>query len=262
MGSAAQQTPQNAPRDCELRDKVALVTGAARGIGLHIAARLARSGCTVVLTDIDAEGASRGAAEIDGPAGSLHMDVRDRAGIRDAVRWVLAAHQRIDILVNNAGVIAQGPFDQTDSVAWDELVAVNLTGIYNCVQEVVPSMIDNQRGNIINIASVSAYRGGGSVGNVWYGMTKAGVVAITQGLARELGPRGIRVNAIAPAVVDTDLVKPYLTEPLRAAISTRIPMGRLAHKDDLGELAAWLAGERSQFITGQAIAVDGGLLCT
>jgi 3-oxoacyl-[acyl-carrier protein] reductase len=246
----------------ELRERVALVTGAARGIGLHIATRLAESGCTVVLTDVDADGAARGAAAIGGAASALPMDVRDRAAIRDTVQRVLGAHGRIDILVNNAGVLAQGPYDQTDGAAWDELVAVNLTGIYNCVQAVVPSMIDRGRGNIVNLASVSAARGGGSVGNVWYGTTKAGVVAITQGLARELGPRGIRVNAIAPAVVDTDMMKPYLTEAVRGAICARIPLRRLAHKRDLGELAAWLVGDRSEFITGQTIAVDGGLLST
>ncbi len=260
MQDGSKHTSQQ--QDQELRERVALVTGAARGIGLHIAARLAGSGCTVVLTDIDADGAARGAAAIGGTAGALRMDVRDRAGIGDTVRRVLDTHGRIDILINNAGVLAQGAFDQTDGAAWDELVAVNLTGIYNCVQAVAPSMIAHGRGNIVNIASVSAARGGGSVGNVWYGTTKAGVVAITQGLARELGPRGIRVNAIAPAVVDTDMMKPYLTEAVRGAICARIPLRRLAHKRDLGELAAWLVGDRSEFITGQTIAVDGGLLST
>lgn len=250
------------PDDDSLRDRIALITGAARGIGLHLAARLAGAGCTVVLTDLDAQGVSRAASSIGEAASAAAMDVRDRRAVRDTVRLVLDRHRRIDILVNNAGVLTQGTFDQTTAAAWDELVAVNLGGLYNCVQAVVPSMKAEGRGNIINLASVSAARGGGSVGNVWYGATKAGVVAMTQGLARELGPHGIRVNAIAPAVVDTDLVRPFLSESLRAAICARIPLGRLARTQDLGELAAWLAGDASGFITGQTIAVDGGLLCT
>ena len=246
----------------DLQGRVALVTGAARGLGLHIAERLARAGCQVVLGDIDAQGAARAAAAIGPAARALAMDVRDRAQVRACVDTVLEAQGGIDILVNNAGVLGQGPFEQTDGAAWDELVAVNLTGIFNCVQAVAPSMIDRGRGHIINLASVSAALGGGSVGNTWYGTTKAGVVAMTQGLARELGPRGVRVNAISPAVVDTDMMRPYLTEAVRGAITARIPLRRLTRHSDVGEVAAWLAGDASEFVTGQTIAVDGGLLCT
>lgn len=246
----------------DLQGQLALVTGAARGIGLHIAERLARAGCRVVLTDLDADRAANAAASIGLRAQALAMDVRDRGAIATAVERVLREHEAIDILVNNAGLLGQGSFDRTDGAAWDDLVATNVGGVYNCVQAVAPSMIQRRRGCILNIASVSAARGGGSVGNVWYGATKAAVVAITQGLARELGPKGVRVNAISPAVVDTDMMTPYLDERVRGAITTRIPLGRLTEKRDIGELAVWLASDAAAFITGQNIAVDGGLLCT
>ncbi len=246
----------------DLQGQLALVTGAARGIGRHIAERLARDGCRVVLTDLDAAAVQRAATDLGELASALAMDVRDRHAITVAVERVVGEHGAIDILVNNAGLLAQGPFHATDGAAWDDLLATNVSGVYHCVQAVAPSMAARGRGNILNVASVSAARGGGSVGNVWYGATKAAVVAMTQGLARELGPKGVRVNAISPAVVDTDMMKPHLDDRLRDAITTRIPLGRLAQRRDVGELAAWLVSDAAAFVTGQNIAVDGGLLCT
>jgi 3-oxoacyl-[acyl-carrier protein] reductase len=233
----------------DLQGRVALVTGAARGVGARIAARLAEHGARVYAADIDARAAFR-------------MDVRDRAGARTAVERIERESGGLDILVNNAGLLATGPFDSTTGEAWDELVAVNLTGIYNCVQAAVPALRRRGRGSIINIASVSHEKGGGAFGNVWYGTTKAGVVAMTKGLGRELGPLGIRVNAIAPAVVATDMVRSLLTPEARERIVARIPLGRLAEEDDVARLAVFLASDWSEFITGETIAVDGGFLRT
>jgi 3-oxoacyl-[acyl-carrier protein] reductase len=164
--------------------------------------------------------------------------------------------------VNNAGLLATGPFEQTGGEAWDRLVAVNVTGVYNCVQAAVPAMRARPGASIINIASVSHERGGGAIGNVWYGATKAAVVAMTRGLARELGPQGIRVNAIAPAVLETDMVRDVLTPALREKILARVPLGRLAQAGDVAELALFLASAQASFITGEVIAVDGGFLRT
>jgi NAD(P)-dependent dehydrogenase (short-subunit alcohol dehydrogenase family) len=233
----------------DLNGRVALITGAARGVGARIAARFAEHGAVVYAADIDA-----GAA--------LRMDVSDRAGVRRAVEAIERERGGLDILVNNAGLLANGPFDQTPGEAWDRLVAVNLTGIYNCVQAAVPAMRRRGQGAIINIASVSHEKGGGAFGNVWYGATKAGVVAMTRGLGRELGPSRIRVNAIAPAVVATDMVKTLLTPEVRERIVARIPLGRLAEEDDVARLAVFLASDWSDFITGETIAVDGGFLRT
>ena len=231
----------------ELRGKVALVTGAARGIGARIAARFSEHGATVYGADV-------------GEGATLRLDVTDRPGIRAAVEKIRAEHGRIDVLVNNAGVLTTGAVERTSGEEFDRLVAVNLTGVFNCVQAAIPVM--GKGASIINIASVSHEKGGGIFGNVWYGATKAAVVAITKGLAREFGPRGIRVNAIAPAVVGTDMVDKLLTPGVRERILARIPLGRIADPDDVARLALFLASEASSFITGETIAVDGGFLRT
>jgi len=232
-----------------LAGRVALVTGAARGLGAAIAARLAEHGVAVFAADIDERA-------------MLRMDVRDRAAVRAAIERIEREAGDLDILVNNAGLLATGPFDATTGEAWDNLVAVNLTGVFNCVQAAVPAMRRRGRGVIVNIASVSHERGGGALGNVWYAATKAGVVAMTKGLARELGPWRIRVNAIAPAVVATDMVRAHLAPEVRERILARIPLGRLATEDDVARLVVFLASDWSGFITGETIAVDGGFLRT
>ncbi len=243
----------------DLAGRVALITGAARGIGARVAEHMAAAGARIYLADIDSEGAHRQAALLRGAA-ALAMDVRDPVQVQAAVDRVAGEQGGLDILVNNAGVIAAGPFDSTPPAVWNELVGVNLTGVYHCVQAAVPSL--RRDATIINIASVSAEKGGGAIGNVWYGATKAGVVAITRGLARELGPRRVRVNAIAPGLVDTDLVHRFLTPPMRERALARFPLGRLTEKDDVARLAVFLASDAASFINGETIAVDGGFLRT
>jgi len=235
--------------EISLNGRVALVTGAARGVGACIAARFAELGAVVYASDIDA-------------AAALRLDVRDRGGVIAAVERIERESGGLDILVNNAALLANGPFDSTGGDAWDNLVAVNLTGVYNCVQAAVPALRRRGGGSIINIASVSYAKGGGAFGNVWYGTTKAGVVAMTRGLGRELGADRIRVNAIAPAVVATDMVRSLLTQEARERVVARIPLGRLAEEDDVARLAAFLASDLADFITGETIAVDGGFLRT
>jgi len=227
-----------------LKGKVALVTGAARGIGAAIAAAFAREGCSVHRIDVKDV--------------SLKVDITDRPALAAAVKRIGA----IDILVNNAGLLARGPFEETTGEQWDRLVAVNLTGVFNCVQAVVPAMRGRRGASIINIASVSAEKGGGAMGNVWYGTTKAGVVAITKGLGRELGPQGIRVNAIAPGVIETDMVREHLSPELREKVLARFPLGRFATVEEVAQVALFLASDAASFVTGETIAVDGGFLRT
>ena len=224
--------------------RVALVTGAGRGLGAHIADYLEGAGYQVHRADI--------------AGGSVKMDVTDRASIKKCMEKVGV----LDVLVNNAGLLASGAFDQTSGEAWDKLLAVNVTGVFNCVQAAVPAMRGRAGAAILNIASVSHEKGGGAIGNVWYGTTKAAVVAMTRGLARELGPSGIRVNAIAPAVLETDMVRGQLTPELRAKVVSRIPLGRLAGAEDVAKLAVFLCSEAASFITGETVAVDGGFLRT
>ncbi|HEX2651814.1 MAG TPA: SDR family NAD(P)-dependent oxidoreductase [Burkholderiales bacterium] len=224
--------------------RVALVTGAGRGLGAHIADHLEGAGYEVHRADI--------------AGGSVRMDVTDRTSVRQCMENIGA----LDVLVNNAGLLASGPFDRTEGEAWDRLLAVNVTGVFNCVQAAVPAMRGRAGAAILNIASVSHEKGGGAIGNVWYGTTKAAVVAMTRGLARELGPAGVRVNAIAPAVLETDMVRGQLTPELRARVVSRIPLGRLASAEDVAKLALFLCSEAASFITGETVAVDGGFLRT
>ena len=232
-----------------LGGRIAMVTGAARGIGSAIASALETAGCRVWRLDKapDRDGARRVAG-----------DVRDRVEMDALAARIAADDGGLDILVNNAGTMTTGPFDRTGAADFQELVDTNLGGIFHCVQAFAPHL--RRGGSIVNIASVSAQRGGGAVGNVWYGATKAGVVALTSGLARELGPRGIRVNAISPAVVDTALTHDALTPEVRARTLTRLPLGRLAEADDVADAVVFLCSDAARFVTGATLAVDGGFL--
>jgi 3-oxoacyl-[acyl-carrier protein] reductase len=231
----------------KLAGRVALVTGAARGIGAAIADLYEAEGAFVYRGDILA-------------GTNLALDVTDRDSVRAGVERIRAERGGLDILVNNAGLICSGPPEALPGEDWDRLVAVNLTGIFNCVQAALPAMQGRAGAAVVNIASVSAEKGGGAIGNVWYGATKAGVVAITKGLGRELAPRGIRVNAISPALLDTDMTHEMLTPEVRARVISRIPLGRLAEKADIARMALFLASEECAFVTGETVAVDGGFL--
>jgi NAD(P)-dependent dehydrogenase (short-subunit alcohol dehydrogenase family) len=245
-----------------LEGRVVLVTGAARGIGAGIAKALAAEGCCVYIGDLDAKAAKACASALARPGVGLALDVRDRASVREVIAAIQRAHGGLDILVNNAGVVCTGPLERTSGEEWDRLVAVNLTGVFNCVQAAVPAMAGRRGAAILNIASVSAEKGGGAFGNVWYGTTKAGVVAITKGLGRELGPKGIRANAISPGVVETDMVRDLLTPEVREKVLARFPVGRFAREEDIAQAALFLVSDAASFVTGETLAVDGGFLRT
>jgi NAD(P)-dependent dehydrogenase (short-subunit alcohol dehydrogenase family) len=251
--------------DLNLKGRVAVVTGGAAGIGEAIAAGLAAEGCTIEILDRDMSAAAKAAASLTDRSLQVHataVDVGDNVAVTAALRQIADRTDRLDILVNAAGLLSIGTVADLPAEEWDRINRVNVAGILNCVRAAIPIMTRQGYGRIVNIASVSAMRGGGSVGNTLYGASKAAVVALTMGLARELGPKGITVNAIAPAVVDTAMTHAALTEDARQKILARIPLGRLARLADIADLTTFLVSERANFITGAVIPVDGGILTT
>jgi NAD(P)-dependent dehydrogenase (short-subunit alcohol dehydrogenase family) len=251
--------------DLHLKDRVAVVTGGAAGIGQAIASALAAEGCKICIVDRNAEAGRQTASTIatsGGQARSAVADVSNPAEVTRVFGEFAATEKRIDILVNAAGLLSTGRVADLGVDEWRKVSQVNLDGVLYCAKATLPIMSAQRFGRIINIASVSAMRGGGSVGNTLYGATKAGVVALTMGLARELGPDGITVNAIAPSIADTAMTHAALTEDVRRKILARIPVGRFAALSDIANLAVFLASDRASFITGTVIPVDGGILTT
>lgn len=246
--------------DLNLGGKVALVTGGCSGIGRAIACALLAAGCEVHIGDLDPN-AGCDCPEFDNDnAQQLRLDVSDAAAVQDAVDAIVAQGGRLDILVNCAGILKTKPLVESTIDDWDAVCRVNLSGVYYCSKAVLPTMVAQRYGKIVNIASVSATKGGGQFGNVLYGTTKAGVVAFTQGFARELGPYGINVNAISPGVVDTAMTAKVMPADVRARIVESMPLRRLVETGDIARTALFLASDLAAGITGQAIAVDAGFL--
>ena len=242
--------------------KVALVTGAARGIGLAAAKKFLAEGWHVALLDIDGEYLQRtfGALALPECTLALHCDVSDADGVSAAVARVADHFGRLDALVNNAGIAIFKPLLETTPADWARTLAVNLTGPFLCTQAAAPLMRDSGGGSIVNITSISSLRA--STLRVAYGTSKAGLAHLTKQQAVELAALGIRVNAVAPGPVDTAMAKAVHTPEIRADYHDTIPLNRYGLEDELAEAIFFLCSERASYITGQTLSVDGGFEAT
>lgn len=243
-----------------LKDKTAIVTGAAsrRGIGKATARRLADEGCRVAILDLDAEAASRGAVDIGKEHVGMACDVRDPAAVKGAVAEVIDAFGHVDILVNNAGVSQPDKLMEITQENFDLVVDSNLRGSLNMSQALVPHMVERGSGAIVSIGSVAAQIGGGIFGGPHYAAAKGGIHSLTKSMARELAPHGVRVNAIAPGTIDTDIFGDKLTEEMKKVIVENIPLGRLGMADDIAKACLFLVSDLSAFVTGIILDVNGG----
>jgi len=238
-----------------LRERVAIVTGGARGIGRAMGETFASEGARVVLADVDAL-VIETARELNGRG--IVADVAEENAARALIEATIQAFGRVDILVNNAGICPRTPFEEISRAEWDRVLAVNLTGAFLCVQAVLPHMQRARYGRILNISSVAGKMGGVTVG-AHYAASKAGLLGLTKSLARLCAPFGITVNAIAPVTTETEMTRDWSREVMEK-MKQSIPLGRLAQANDIAAAALFLASEEASFITGEVLDVNGGFL--
>lgn len=244
-----------------LEGRVAIVTGAAspRGLGLATAKLLAEHGARVLITDLDARAAQEAAQSLPGAghAGG-RCDVTNKAECDASAALALATFGRIDVLVNIAGITSPQRLMEVDAATYERVFDINMRGTLYMTQAVVPAMRAQGRGSIVNMSSVSAQRGGGVFGGSHYSAAKAAVLGYTKAAARELGPDNIRVNAICPSFIDTDITAGLMTPDKLAAVVAGVPMGRPGHAPEVAGCVLFLASDLSSYVTGSEIDINGG----
>ena len=238
-----------------LKDKVAIITGAAKGIGFATAQRFAEEGAKVIITDINPETVSGAAAQTSNAEGYA-MNVTDRSSIQSVVDQVMQKHGRIDILINNAGITQDARLIKMTEAQFDTVIDVNLKGVFNCTQLIVPHMLEAGSGAIVNASSVVGLYG--NFGQTNYSATKFGVIGFTKTWARELGPKGIRVNAVCPGFIATEMVK-AMPENILQDIEKRSWLGRLGSPAEMANVYLFLASDEASYINGVALEASGGI---
>jgi len=245
----------------DLSDKVAVVTGAALGIGRTIAETLGQRGAHLVVADLQVEKAEAAGKEIAADTGrraiAVQVDVADNASAKAMIDRAIAEFGRVDILVNNAGITRDNLIMRMKEADWDLVLNVNLKGAFNCSKAVIRPMMKQRYGRIVNITSVSGLAG--QAGQTNYSSSKAGLIGFTKALAKEVGSRNITVNAVAPGFIETDLTAD-LPQELKDMAIQMTPVGRFGKPEDVANAVAFLASDETGFITGQVLSVDGGMV--
>jgi NAD(P)-dependent dehydrogenase (short-subunit alcohol dehydrogenase family) len=244
-----------------IKGQIAIITGAAskRGLGLATARLLAEHGARIAILDLDLAAAREAATSLKGGGHmGLKCDVTNRKQCLKAVERVLARHGRIDILVNNAGITSPQRVMEVDDATYDRILDINMRGTLHMTQAVVPTMRAQKSGAIVNMSSVSAQRGGGVFGGSHYAAAKGAVLGYTKACARELGPDNIRVNAICPSLINTDITGGALTPDRMSGILATIPMGRPGEAHEVAGCVLFLASPLASYVTGSEIDVNGG----
>ena len=240
-------------------NRVAFITGASRGIGRATALSLCRAGFDIVVASPQIETNEEVAAEIracSGQATTVNLDVTSPESVKEAFGKALKDSGRIDVLVNNAGVTRDGLAVRMKPADWDLVMKINLDGAFKCIQQVLPGMMRNRWGRIINISSVVGQAG--AAGQANYAASKAGLIGLTKSLAKESGSRNVTVSAIAPGYIDTDMTK-ALPDDVKAKILAQVPLGRAGQSEDVAAAVKFLASEEAGYITGHVLAVNGGM---
>jgi 3-oxoacyl-[acyl-carrier protein] reductase len=243
-----------------LKDRVALVTGGARGIGQAIAMTFAREGADIVVADVNLEIAQKTALEIEAlgrKALALEMDVTNYEKVEEGINKILDKMGKVDILVNNAGITKDNLLLRMSQADWDAVINVNLKGTFNCIKAVTRPMIKQRSGRIISIASIIGLMG--NPGQANYAASKAGIIALTKTVAKELASRNINANAVAPGFIQTEMTA-KLPEDIKKKMLEAIPLAKLGTPQDVANTCLFLASDESSYITGQVITIDGGMV--
>ena len=243
-----------------LKDKVALVTGGAQGIGRQICLTFAREGADIVIGDVNLAQAEKTQQEIQAlgrKCDTEKLDIADFSSVQNTINKILDKFKKIDILVNNAGITRDNLILRMSETEWETVIKVNLTGTFNCIKAVSRVMLKQRAGKIISIASIIGIKG--NIGQANYSASKAGIIALTKTTAKELASRNINVNAVAPGFIKTQMTE-GLPEEIKAKMLESIALGRFGNPEDVAAVCLFLASEEANYITGQTIIVDGGMV--
>ncbi|AZV41421.1 3-oxoacyl-ACP reductase FabG [Peribacillus asahii] len=242
----------------KLAGKVAIITGGAKGIGKVTAKRFLEEGAKVVICDYDQSAGQAALADLgSNDVSFFQVDVTNTAQVETMVQSTIDTYGRIDILINNAGITNDGFLVKMSEEAWEKVLAVNLSGVFKCTKAVAPFMLDQKSGVILNASSVVGIYG--NIGQSNYVATKAGIIGMTKGWAKEFGPKGIRVNAIAPGFIATDMVS-TVPQKVIDAMKEKTPLKKLGTPEDIAEAYLFLASDTAGYINGTILSVDGGLV--